>query len=97
MKCTFDAELWLHDGDAPWVFITVPRDISDEIADATEWSSTGFGSVKVDVTIGDTDWSTSLFPSKPRRAYVLPVKKAVRDREKVDVGDVATVFLVVDT
>lgn len=97
MKHTFDAELWPHEGDAPWIFITVPRGISDEIADATEWNSTGFGSVKVDVVIGATEWSTSLFPSKPRRAYVLPVKKAVRDHEGIGIGDVVTLSIAVRT
>jgi Domain of unknown function (DUF1905) len=86
MQYTFVAELWEYGGEAVWVFVTLPRQESDEIADAVEWRP-GFGSVKVNVTIGDTNWSTSLFPSKELRAYVLPVKRAVREAEGIDIGD----------
>ncbi|MGN8130040.1 DUF1905 domain-containing protein [Arthrobacter sp. RC1.1 241] len=31
----FEAELWLHPGEAPWHFLTVPANIADEIAEET--------------------------------------------------------------
>ncbi len=92
MDVTFDAELYPWEAGASWVFVTVPADISDAIDDATSLTG-GFGSVKVDVTIGSTNWSTSLFPSKQEEAYVLPIKKAVRAAENVDIGDTATITL----
>ena len=84
---TFDAELWLYEGDAAWHFITVPEDISDEIAERAAGPRSGFGSVRVEVTVGATTWSTSVFPDSKRGAYVLPVKKEVRRREQIDAGD----------
>lgn len=92
----FAAPLWEYGGEASWVFVTVPRDQSDDIADQVEWRP-GFGSVRVAVRIGDTEWATSLFPSKELSAYVLPVKRAVRLREGVDVGDTVTVSLRLET
>lgn len=92
MQVTFDAELYLWKADASWVFITVPADISDAIDDAVAMTG-GFGSVKVNVQIGDTRWDTSLFPSKEEEAYVLPLKKAVRKAEGIDVGDTATITI----
>ena len=89
---TFDAELWLSSVEGSWVFITVPEEISDEIDDAVATKG-GFGSVKVDATIGSTSWSTSLFPDTKAGAYILPVKKAVRASESIDVGDSVTVTL----
>src|SRR5687767_14809823 len=62
----FDAEVWLHDGDAAWHFITVPCDISDDIEARTEEHRRGFGSARVRVTIGATTWSTSVFPDAKR-------------------------------
>ena len=47
-------------------------------------------SVRVEVTLGRSTWRTSLFPSKPLDTYVLPVKKAVRRAEQLDVDDTAT-------
>ena len=46
----------------------------------------GFGSVKVSARIGDTRWSTSLFPQKSG-GWFLPVKKPVRLAEDLDFGD----------
>ncbi|MGI9641600.1 MAG: DUF1905 domain-containing protein [Acidimicrobiia bacterium] len=87
---TFDAELWLSSVEGSWVFLTVPEDISDDIEDGVPTKG-GFGSVKVRVNIGETSWSTSLFPDSKAGAYILPVKKAVRTAESVDIGDTVTV------
>ena len=66
--------------------------MSDDILDAAPRTG-GFGSVKVEATVGGTTWQTSLFPDSKRAAYVLPVKKAVRSAESIDVGDRTTVRL----
>ena len=91
----FNAELWLWDGGtASWTFITVPPDVADEIEDSVPMKG-GFGSVKVEVTIGSSTWQTSLFPSKERETYVLPIKKSVRVAESIGDGDHADVSLVI--
>ena len=89
----FDAELWLHQGDAAWHFLTVPGDVSDAIDSATAGKRRGFGSVRVRATVGTTAWSTSVFPDNKRRAYLLPVKKDVRASEGIAAGDTVTVAL----
>lgn len=87
---TFDAELWRWDGPAAWIFISVPEDVADDIADLAEtMPRAGFGSVRVHVSIGSSRWTTSLFPDKARGTYLLPVKKAVRTAESLDEGDIA--------
>jgi hypothetical protein len=89
----FDSELWLWKADAAWHFLTVPADISDEIAERTREQPRGFGSVKARVRIGATTWSTSVFPDTERGAYVLPVKREVRDAEGLAAGSRAHVLL----
>lgn len=90
---TFDAELWLHDGEAAWCFVMLPADVSDDIADRTDGSRRGFGSVRVRVTVGGTSWETSVFPDSKRGAYRLPVKKEGRRREALKTGDLLSVDL----
>jgi len=86
MQITFDAEPFPWHGDkVSWVFVAIPKDDADAIDDATSLTG-GFGSVKVKVQIGKTSWSTSLFPSKEMETYVLPLKKAVRQAEGIEVG-----------
>jgi hypothetical protein len=89
----FSAELWLHQGEAAWHFVTVPTDVSDDIEARTVDQRRGFGSARVRVTVGDTTWQTSVFPDKQRQAYVLPVKKDVRATEGVEAGDVVVMIL----
>ena len=48
---------------------------------------TGFRSVKVSVTIGATDRSTSLFLSTEHDSWILAVKTSVGAKEKLDPGD----------
>ncbi len=84
---TFTSELWLYEGDAAWHFISLPEAMSDDIDAQYGHVARGFGSQKVEVTIGATTWSTSVFPSKSAETYILPVKKAVRKAEAIEVGD----------
>lgn len=90
---TFEAELWLHN-KGTWVFATVPEDESDEIHEVAPHPG-GFGSVRVEVTVGETTWRTSVFPDSKIGCFVLPIKKAVRTAEKVDVDDTAVIELTV--
>jgi hypothetical protein len=86
----FSGALWEYGGENTWIFITLPTEHADEIADRVT-RRPGFGSVRVHVQIGGTDWSTSLFPDKSLGSYVVPVKRSVREREHLSVGDVAGV------
>ena len=53
----------------------------------------GWGSVRVAVTIGNTHWQTSIFPSSQLNAYLLPIKSEVRKSEKIAVGDTVKLAL----
>jgi hypothetical protein len=90
---TFDAELWIWDarrGDG-WTFVSLPVEASGEIRDLAGGRRRGFGSLRVRATVGDSTWTTSIFPDSVRKAYVLPIKRGIRRAETLDAGDVATV------
>ena len=84
---TFTATIWLWNGDSAWHFVSLPTNVADEIADLVAGKSRGFGSVRVDVTSGDVDWSTSIFPDKKSATYILPLKKEVRKVIGCEAGD----------
>lgn len=94
-RFTFTAELWLHDGPGGWHFVSVPEAEADEIDELFGHAAKGFGSQRVDVLIGKTRWSTSIFPDRKRGTYVLPVKKSVREAESLAAGSRARVEIVV--
>lgn len=89
----FSAELWQWDARADsWWFVTLPSELSADIADLPR-PPRGFGSVRVQVTIGGSSWRTSVFPDSKKGSYVLPIKKAVRAKERLGDGEVVSVDL----
>ncbi len=92
---TFPAPLWIWSAQesATWVFVTLPEDISADIREVPRPHQRGFGSIRVEVAIGATRWTTSVFPDSKTGCYVLPIKKAVRKAEHLEVGDTAEVAL----
>ena len=92
MVWTFDTEIFLWKADASWHFLLLPTDVAQEIDDVP-LPRRGFRSLRVDVTVGDTTWRTSVFPSKSDASYLLPVKKSVREAEGLSAGDTCTVQL----
>ncbi|MGQ0434938.1 MAG: DUF1905 domain-containing protein [Microthrixaceae bacterium] len=90
---TFEAEVWEHSGSASWFFVSLPEAIADDIEGTFGHRAKGFGSLRVEVTVGATRWQTSIFPDNKRGTYVLPVKKAVRLAEALGDGTTATVEL----
>ena len=82
----FRTELYLWKPEGSWVFATVPLDVSDEIDEIVP-DRRGFGSVRVEVQVGETTWRTSVFPDSSSGCFVLPVKQGVRRAERIDVGD----------
>ena len=59
MSWAFEGLVFEWTGDAAWHFVRLPVDVAEEIRDALVEPRRGFGSVKVEVRIGATEWSTS--------------------------------------
>lgn len=94
MTYDFSAELYLWEARVDsWVFANLPEDVADEIEDAAPEPRRGFGAVRVEVTVGSSIWSTSVFPSKQAATFVLPVKRAVLKVEKLAVGETVRISL----
>lgn len=94
MDVRFAGEVWWWRGPAPFHFVTVPADESDAIASVASLVTYGWGMIPVTGRIGDTAFTTSLWPKDG--GYVLPVKKAVQTAESIALGDVVTVTLHLD-
>lgn len=92
MTWEFAAELWRWKAQESWFFVSLPFDVADEI-ESVAGPGKGFGSVRVEVSIGPVTWRTSVFPSAEEKTYVLPVKKAVRVANGVGEGDSCRVLL----
>ncbi|GAB3274949.1 DUF1905 domain-containing protein [Microbacterium lacusdiani] len=83
---------WQARDDSPWYFTAVPPELSEDIREIPR-PRRGFGSVRVRVRVGETEWATSIFPDSKSGSYVLPLKKAVREAEGLHDGGSVTVRL----
>lgn len=81
MDLTFTGTVVEWRGPAPYWFLAVPEDESGDIKEAARGLEY-WGQVAVEVRIGDTDFSTALFPKDGR--YLVPLKVAVRRRAGLD-------------
>ena len=86
MRYAFDAELyrWAARREL-WTFVDVPAEMGAEIREVVGRRMGGFASVRVDARIGSTRFRTSIFGGAGD-AFVLPVKRSVRDAEGLEVG-----------
>lgn len=90
MEWSFTGEVVEWRGPAPYLFVAVPPQASEEIKEAARGLSY-WGQVPVHVAIGETDFSTALFPREGR--YLVPVKVAVQRAEAIGEGAVVEVAL----
>jgi hypothetical protein len=93
MDLEFSGDLWFWKGPAPWYFVTVPDDECGELEATSKLVTYGWGMIPVTAQIGETRWTTSLFPKDG--TYVVPVKASVRRAEDLELDDTVTVRLAV--
>ncbi len=91
MELEFSGEIWQWRGPAPYYFVTVPEEQSLDLKAVSASVPYGWGMIPVRARLGETRWTTALFPKDGR--YVVPLKDAVREAEGVDLGDTVTVQL----
>ena len=90
---TFSGPLGLWTGDnGTWHFFAIPEEQSGEIRAHCFAAMRGFKSARVEATIGEVSWRTSVFPMKSG-GYFLPVKADVRRKAGIAAGDAVTVKL----
>jgi hypothetical protein len=94
MILRFSGVVWEWRGPAPYHFVTVPEDECEAIRSTAAFVTYGWGMIPVSVEIGDTAWTTSLWPKDG--AYVLPLKDAIRRAEIIELGMTVDVTLTID-
>ncbi|EMO52957.1 DUF1905 domain-containing protein [Leptospira noguchii] len=83
----FQATVWIYPGKGGWYFLTLPVKASKEVRSILlHKTPRSWGMIPVLVKIGDTNWSTSIFPEKNSIKYVLPLKADVRKKEKITIN-----------
>lgn len=81
---------WTGGNGADWYFVTIDGAAGEALSATAlmrrlETGRAGWGSVKVEIKVGASRWSTSAFPSK-ESGWIVPVKAAVRRAERLSEG-----------
>jgi hypothetical protein len=84
---TIRGKVWLYQEDGGWHFVTLSARQSSVIRALFGSKARPFGSIRISVTIGTSQWRTSLFPEKRSRSYMFAIKAEVRRREHINAGD----------
>ena len=88
MNIEFNGKIWFWRGPAPWYFVTVPAEQSSDLKTIASIVTYGWGVIPVHARIGNTKFTTSLFPKDDR--YIVPIKASVRQSENLEESDEVT-------
>lgn len=81
MHIEFTGKLWFWKGPAPWYFVTVPVPQCRDLKAISAFVTYGWGMIPVQARIGNSTWTTSLFPKDGR--YLVPIKARIRHAEQL--------------
>lgn len=85
-------KVWRHKSGS-WYLANVPPRPSAQIKAQFGSTAKGWGSIRVHLKIGKTEWDTSLFPDRTSKTYVFAIKAAVRKAEGLSHGTAITVHV----
>lgn len=91
MTIVFKGIIWYWRGPAPWYFVTIPAEESDQVKGISRAVTYGWGVIPVVAQIGRTTWKTSLIPKEDR--YLVPIKAQIRNAEQLANGDEVLITL----
>jgi len=93
LEIRFEADVIYWRGPSPFFYVPIPAEHAVDVRAAAKAASYGWGVVPVEATIGETAFTTSLFPKDG--SYLLPLKDAVRRATNTTAGDTVAVEMII--
>jgi len=93
VRWEFSGALISWRGPSPYHFIAVPDDVAADLRALAPMLTYGWGVIPVTVRIGESTFTTSLFPRQG--GYLVPIKDAIRRVEDLTLGDAVAVEMAV--
>jgi hypothetical protein len=93
---TVSGDVWSYRNPNEVFFVSLPRDVSDDILDLVGTSLNPWGTVPCRVIHGDASWESSMFPRKDLQCYDLPLNAAIRKRHGFVAGMVLTLTIEIE-
>lgn len=93
MQFEFTNPVFEWRGPAPYFYVALSHEVSQELTDLAPVLTFGWGMIPGAVTVGETDFTTALF--RKDGLYLIPLRKAIREAEGIELGDTVSGTLVV--
>lgn len=91
MNMTVEGPIIFWKGPAPFLFLAIPLDVSEQIKQMAKELTYGWGCIPVKASLGHTTWKTALMPKNGH--YLVPIKQLVQKAEQVAEGDLLELTL----
>ena len=91
IRYDFKAEIWKHNAEGGWFFVSLPHTISKEIRESLKWQEEGWGRMKAQASIKGIEWDTAIWFDKKHNTYLLPLKSEIRKKAALKMGDTIAV------
>jgi hypothetical protein len=82
----FKATVWKYDGPNGWYFVSLPKELSQEIRINLKWQEEGWGRLKATAKTNEIQWDTAIWFDTKLNTYLLPLKAEIRKKCKLDNG-----------
>lgn len=86
LEYRFSAIPWQQSEFGGWVFVTIPKGMASEIRSIFKDKEEGWGRLKANASIGQTEWKTAIWFDTKANSYLLPLKAEIRKKEQIDIG-----------
>jgi hypothetical protein len=86
IQYNFTATTWQYEQPGGWHFVTIPKEIGNEIRTQLGWQEQGWGRMPATARVGSSVWDTAIWYDTKKQAYLLPLKAEVRKKEQLVPG-----------
>lgn len=87
IRYDFSAQMWKDSMPGGWVFISLPKPISNEIRKHLQFQEEGWGRMKASAIIQGIEWDTAIWYDKKMGTYLLPVRADIRKKGNLELGE----------
>lgn len=91
MEFTVRGKVWRYAGPGGWFFVSLAKKQAAQLRATPGIGKVAWGYIPVTARVGQTEWRTTLFPSRKDATYLIAIKADVRKREGIVAGDTVRV------
>jgi Domain of unknown function (DUF1905) len=93
IQYNFSSKIWKHSAPGGWYFVSVPKEISEEIRRNLKWQEEGWGRLKVSAKIEAIQWQTAIWFDSKQNTYLLPLKSEIRKKANLEMNQIIMISL----